>query len=321
MSFILINTFFALVVFQGEMARFGPKLILNSMEYTRNLLLIVSFSVLTLNISAQQINLKTEQARNFQEKKLIVVTTGDAIVDTYLKEAIELKWSFNDDIQYMSLEESKDLVEEQPDEFVRLKLQLLKGVMVYTSGEGVHRTEFSRHTYGDVMKLVLFEDAPKGFEVALPSNSEFSRGIAIELVQRACHVVSEIEKVGSWNKFYFSTKSSGLSKLSERTLLVPIEYIANEEDTVEMIKNYPYSIEFIPSNDIHMKVEESNADYAYLLVAEELVNVHVHYICLAENSEVLGHHHKVVQTLNTIQAGVKHLYIDKKVFKKLLSKL
>ncbi len=175
------------------------------------------------------------------------------------------------------------------------------------------------------MKLILFEDDGKpgsGFEIALPSNSEFSRGIAIEAVQRACHIVKKIKGVGSWNKFYMQTKSDGLEKLANKTLLVPLEYIENLSDTVELKEMYSKTIQFVSMDEIHQKIEESHDNFAYLLVAEELVNLHVQYVCMANDSEVLGHYHKMVQSSKTmLSGGIKHMYIDKKIFKKLFSKL
>lgn len=48
-------------------------------------LLFLSFFI-SFQVSAQQINLKAEDAIRFKEKQVIVVTTGDSIVDAILKE-------------------------------------------------------------------------------------------------------------------------------------------------------------------------------------------------------------------------------------------
>jgi hypothetical protein len=55
-------------------------------------LIFLSFFI-SFQVSAQ-FNLKTEDAIRYKEKQVIVVTTGDSIVDAILKEAIEKKMAF-----------------------------------------------------------------------------------------------------------------------------------------------------------------------------------------------------------------------------------
>src|SRR5690554_15632 len=285
---------------------------------------ILSFTLLSVSLFAQTINLKSKDATRLKGKELIVISTGDDLMDEYLKEAVELKWIFNKNVTYMDLRSSNALVKKSPNKYVRLQLQLTQATVVYTENHGIHTFETSRSVYGDMMKVILYEDnmeRGKGFEISLPSNASFSRGVAIEAIQRTCSVMNKIEEVGSWNKFFISTKKGGLTKLKDKILLVPMEYLENESDSIVMKEKYPYDIHFVPISAIYEKIEESDDNYAYFLVAEELVNIHVHYVCAAIDSEVLGHYHKVVQLPSTIINGTRHLHIVPKVFIKLFKRL
>lgn len=281
--------------------------------------LLFSFSFFIFNLSAQT-NLKSDRAKQFTKKDLIVILTGNDTIDAFMKEAVQLKWEFSQNIQYMRMGDSKRLVENNPNHYLRMKLQLIQGIQVY-EGIGGHEFMRSTYTYGDMTKIILFEDednASKRFEIALPSDYEFSRGVAIEGVQRTCHILNEIQKKGSWGKFFRSTKDSGLEKLKGLKLLVPLEYMKNQADTVKIKKKYEYPIYFVSTQEIHEIIESSKEGFAYLLVAEEHVNIHVHYVCTTSDSEVLAHYNKQVQSQVAITSGRnKHMYLDLIIFDKL----
>ena len=147
-------------------------------------LIFLSFFI-SFQVSAQ-FNLKTEDAIRYKEKQVIVVTTGDSIVDAIVKEAIEKKWRFSDSIQYMNLSASNSYVNTHPNEFIRLQLNLIQAEIVHSMDYGYYKTEISRRTYGEMLKLFIFEDDPKiKFGVGLQSNTDFSEEIIFELIQRA----------------------------------------------------------------------------------------------------------------------------------------
>jgi hypothetical protein len=264
-----------------------------------------------------QINMGDETAKRLIDKELIFIKTGDSLVDSFLKEAVEIKWRFNPSVYFTDWKMSEEMVKESPNTYVRMKLQLITGVMVTTSTFAGMTSTVSEKNYGDMYKLLYFEDSPnRVFETSLASNFEISEGVLIEGVQRACNVIENIVLFGSWNKFFL--KSNGAAQLKELTLLIPNELVGSEEDKEEMKKMYAYKMEFLPLSEIYEKIKGSEENYAYLVSSEESVGVHIFYICKTNNSQKLCHAYKTFQTMDSItKAGVDTL--DTKFFKKLIS--
>lgn len=285
-----------------------------------SLLCLVIFT--SYQVSAQQVNLKSEEAIRFKGKHVIIITTGDTIVDSILINTVENKWRFSDSIQYMDLESSNIYVKENPNEFLRLRLSFVTGQLVTTVGNGIHKTEMGRTTYGDMIKLLLFEDDSKRkFGIAFPSNSGFSKEIMTEVIQRACGVIDGVEKMGSWNKLCFKNRDNAGEKVAKTTLLVPMEYLKDAGDSTKLKAAYPYKIQFATTSQIQQAIDESNESYSYIIAVEEVVNYHMHFICTANNSEVLSIAARLTQGPGDFKNETKHMYIDFKTFKKLVKNL
>jgi hypothetical protein len=284
-------------------------------------LLFLSFFI-SFQVSAQQINLKAEDAIRFKEKQVIVVTTGDSIVDAILKEAIELKWRFSDSIQYMDLSSSNNYVKIHPNEFIRLQLNLFQAEIVHLIDNGHYKTEISRRTYGEMLKLFIFEDDPKiKFGVGLQSNTEFSEEIIFELIQRACGVIEGVEEMGSWNKLCMSKRTNSQEMIQSKTLLIPLDYVKNLSDSTQFKSDLPCNVQFVPSSFIQEKIKESNDQYMYMVAIEEVVNYHMHFICTTKSSDVLAIAARLVQGPGDFKDESKHMYFDLKTFRKLIDKL
>jgi hypothetical protein len=268
-----------------------------------------------------QINMGSETAKRLKSKELIVIKTGNDTLDRLFLSAAEYKWKFNDQIQLADWKSSEEMVKENPNTYVRIKLQLIQGVMVTTMKDAAGFTsKVSEQNYGDMMKILYFEDSPnRVFETSLPSNLELSEGVLVEAVQRGCNIIDNISALGSWNKFFLGTKKSGKGQLKELTLLIPNELVDSEEDKAEIQKNYTYKLEFVPLSEVHDKIKNEDSNYAYVIIGEEAVSVHVVYICTTKNSQTLCHEHKMVQTANRLAKGGRYASLDAKIFKKLVS--
>lgn len=283
--------------------------------------LFLSF-VISFHVASQQVNLKSEEAIRFKDKHVIVVSTGDSIVDAILAEAIENKWRFSDSIQSMNLSASNDYVKKHPNKFIRLQLNLIEGQIVHTLDNGVYETELSRATYGEMLKLFIFEDdASRKFGVGLQSNTAFSEEIIYELIQRACGVIEGVEEMGSWNKLCMKKRTNSQEMVQSKTLLVPIDYVKNLADSTEFKSDLPFKIKFVSTSFIQEKIKESSDQYMYMIAIEEVVNYHMHFICTTNNSDVLAIAARLAQGPGEFKDETKRMYIDLKTFNKLVNKL
>ncbi|MFT5779319.1 MAG: hypothetical protein ACI837_002276 [Crocinitomicaceae bacterium] len=115
-------------------------------------------------------------------------------------------------------------------------------------------------------------------------------------------------------------KNKYINELASRTLLIP-ENLVGDEDRPKIEKMYDYDIEFVPQSKIDEMIAAKDEKYAYFTIIEEVVNVHVQYICNVEDSKILAHQHKMVQFKKTLVKGEKNFYLEASGFKKLTSKL
>lgn len=276
---------------------------------------------ISFQVSAQY-NLKADAAIRFKEKQVIVISTGDSIVDAILIEAIEKKWRFSNSIQYMNLVSSNQYVKLHPNEFIRLQLNLIQAEIVHSIDNGIYKTEISRRTYGEMLKLFIFEDDPNiKFGVGLQSNSDFSEEIIFELIQRTCGVIEGVEEMGSWNKLCMTKRDNSQEMIHSKTLLIPLEYVKDLSDSTQFKSDVPCNVQFVPSSFIQEKIKESNDQYLYMIAIEEVVNYHMHFICTTKSSDVLSIAARFVQGPGDFKDETKHMYIDLKTFRKLIDKL
>ncbi len=287
-----------------------------------NALLFLSFFI-SFEVYSQHSNLKSVEATRYKEKHVIVIETGDSIVDAILLNAVKDKWRFSDSIQSMSLSSSDDYVLDHPDKFIRIQLNLIIGQIVHThSLGGGHRIELSRTTYGEMLRLLIFEDNPKRkFGVGLQSNTEFSEDIIIELIQRSCGIIEGVEEVGTWTNFCLKKRKNSPEMYQGKTLLVPIEFLKNQSDSTKFKSISPFNIQFVSSSFIKEKVKESSNQYMYIIAIEEIVNYHMHFLCTTNNSHILAVAVKAVQGGGGIKDENKGMYISFKTFKKLMKRI
>jgi len=284
-------------------------------------LLFLSFFV-SYQAFSQQINLRTEEAKSYKEKNVIVISTGDSIADAILTKAVKDKWRFSDSVQCMELNASEEYVKKYPKTFVRLQLNLVQGDLVRTMTNGNYTTELSRKTYGKMLKLYIFEDEIyRKFSVGLQSNTEFSEEIIYEVIQRSCGVIEAVEEMGSWNKLCLNKRNNSQEMIHKKTLLVPIDFVKDLADTTKFISSAPFKIQFVSTSFIQEKIIDSDDRYMYVIAIEEVVNYHMHFICTTENSDVLSVAARLTQGPGEIKDESKKMYIDLKTFKKLVNNL
>lgn len=280
------------------------------------LLFISSFFI----ASYGQINMNAETANRLKSKELILIKTGDDSLDQFLLNAANLKWQFSDQIQLLDWKSSVQLVDDNPNTYVRMKLQLIKGVIVTSTSQNGFTTKVSEQNFGEMMKILYFEDSPtRVFETSLPSNLEISEGVLVESIQRSCNIIDNISIIGSWNKFFINSKNVNGSELKNLTLLIPNEILESPNEKDQIKKLYPFAIEFVDQSEIHEKVKANDPNFAYVIIGEEAVSLHVVYICTTSNSQTLCHEHKMIQTLNKLANGGRYATLDAKIFKKLVS--
>lgn len=286
-----------------------------------NLLLFLSLCI-SFHVSSQQINLRSEEAKSYKEKNVIVISTGDSIADVILTKAVKDKWRFSDSVQCMELSASEEYVKKYPKSFVRLQLNLVQGDLVRTMTNGNYTTELSRKTYGKMLKLYIFEDEVfRKFSVGLQSNTEFSEEIIYELIQRSCGVIEAVEEMGTWNKLCLNKRENSQEMIHKKTLLVPLDFVKDLADTTKFKSCAPFKMQFVSTSFIQEKIIDSDDRYMYIIAVEEVVNYHMHFICTTENSDVLSVAARLTQGPGEFKDETKKMYIDLKTFKKLINNL
>lgn len=286
-----------------------------------NLLLFLSLCI-SFHVSSQQINLRSEEAKSYKEKNVIVISTGDSIADVILTKAVKDKWRFSDSVQCMELNASEEYVKKYPKTFVRLQLNLVQGDLVRTMTNGNYTTELSRKTYGKMLKLYIFEDEVfRKFSVGLQSNTEFSEEIIYELIQRSCGVIEAVEEMGTWNKLCLNKRTNSQEMIHKKTLLVPLDFVKDLADTIKFKSSAPFKMQFVSTSFIQEKIIDSDDRYMYIIAVEEVVNYHMHFICTTENSDVLSVAARLTQGPGEFKDETKKMYIDLKTFKKLINNL
>lgn len=286
-----------------------------------NLLLFLSLCI-SFHVSSQQINLRSEEAKSYKEKNVIVISTGDSIADVILTKAVKDKWRFSDSVQCMELNASEEYVKKYPKTFVRLQLNIVQGDLVRTMTNGNYTTELSRKTYGKMLKLYIFEDEVfRKFSVGLQSNTEFSEEIIYELIQRSCGVIEAVEEMGTWNKLCLNKRTNSQEMIHKKTLLVPLDFVKDLADTIKFKSSAPFKMQFVSTSFIQEKIIDSDDRYMYIIAVEEVVNYHMHFICTTENSDVLSVAARLTQGPGEFKDETKKMYIDLKTFKKLINNL
>lgn len=286
-----------------------------------NLLLFLSLCI-SFHVSSQQINLRSEEAKSYKEKNVIVISTGDSIADVILTKAVKDKWRFSDSVQCMELNASEEYVKKYPKTFVRLQLNIVQGDLVRTMTNGNYTTELSRKTYGKMLKLYIFEDEVfRKFSVGLQSNTEFSEEIIYELIQRSCGVIEAVEEMGTWNKLCLNKRTNSQEMIHKKTLLVPLDFVKDLADTTKFKSSAPFKMQFVSTSFIQEKIIDSDDRYMYIIAVEEVVNYHMHFICTTENSDVLSVAARLTQGPGEFKDETKKMYIDLKTFKKLINNL
>ena len=290
---------------------------------TIKLTLSVLFILTNLLINAQ-INLKAEDVNRYREKQLIVVVPEDKEIGEMLKTAFDEKWSFNKDIIYTSFDDAKEMSKESPNTYLTamLSMTIAKRVTTEYWGKNSPSNIASRSsvTVGDMMDIHYFEDdESRYFRVPLQSYDSISSYLFMEGVQRSCQLMSDIELLGTWNKYYFNIKNISISELKDKVLLVPIENVKHIEDTAKLAKAYPYTVRFVPMSTVYEKIENSDPNFAYIVVLEMEVNMFFKFLCTTENSKIYAKDGTFVQQTDPVLNMERKKYITQSDMKNLSS--
>lgn len=269
-----------------------------------------------------QYNLKAKDVTALKAKKVIIVLSEDTISSDIMKTAFEENWTFNREVLFKSESEAAELINSNPKDYYKIFLGIEKASMV-TRMDGVYGPDIviSSTEYGSIPKFYIQGNEKNPLmALGLPSHLTFNSSTLRETVQRIQFVLNEIEIDGSWVKTFSKTKSEYIDELKTRTLLIP-ENLIDEENKKKIEERYKYKIEFVPQTTINEKIATKDKGYSYFVIIEEIVNVHIQYICNVEDSKILCHHHKMIQSSNTVKEGTKNLYLEASGFKKMTSKL
>jgi hypothetical protein len=276
-------------------------------------------------VSYGQQNLSSKEATAIKSKKLIVVVPLDSIKMQVIKNSFESNWKLHDSINYMTSKEAMRLMRKEPNTYVKVLIGNHKGVLIETernlAWESKTYLKVTSTVYGQTVKLYIYDDSSDALHsIGFPSGKALNEETFQETLRRFQFTINEIESDGSWVKT-FRDNDEYLEELKELKLLVPIAAVKDSAQMSKYNALYPYEMDFVSQSTIDSLIKISSPDHAYLVIVEEIANVHIQYICTTKDSKFLNHYHHKIQNKATVTEGTKDLNLNLESFKKLIGKL
>ncbi len=198
--------------------------------------------ILAFSISAQVPYITKEFTDQIKSRKLYVVETGYPKFDKAMEEAFKKYWTFNDEVVFAPLAAI-------PSKAYPVSLISCTQTLVTDYGNGLEKKQEVGHAY----KL--------GF-----SNEEFAWGIGFsrlsvyeeydlaDVVKRLNFLMFEVEKVGSWNKAWGSTKNSYAAKLKDKVLYIDSRFLKDKLTEDKIAEIYPLKFKVVEFKELEEAV-------------------------------------------------------------------
>lgn len=279
--------------------------------------------ILSNTFAFAQYNLSDKQANEIKTKTPIIVLSNDSTIVKMMRGAFQKSWKMHSVVRFMYEGPADELMKKEANKYVKIVLGK-EVTTVITKMDQYYGPDMviSKNKLGEIPKFYIYNGDKKPIHASgFPSNVVFSELAIMESLRRLQFNINEIITSGSFVKTFGETKSKYIDELKTRKLYIPKEIVADEKALNDIKAFYKFDIEFVPQTTIDKLILEGNKSAAYIVIVEDMVNVHVQYVCAAEDSKILAHYHTMVQSQKTFTQGEKNLYLDADGFKKLMKSL
>ncbi len=270
-----------------------------------------------------QYNLKDKQATEIKAKTPIVVLSSDSTITKMMRSAFQKAWKMHATVKFMNEAAADALMQKEQNKYFKIVLgKEVASVVTKMDQYWGPDMVISNNKLGEIPKFYLYDGDKKPIHASgFPSNVVFSEVAIIESIRRLQFNIEEIVVEGNFVKEFNATKTKYMNELKTRKLYIPNEIVMDDKAMNDIKSMYKFEIEFVPQKAIDKMIMDGTKNAAYMVIVEDMVNVHVQYVCATEDSKILAHYHTMVQSQKTFTQGTKNLYLEADGFKKLMKSL